>query len=349
MAQKVGDSVDRVRILGRIAMCYTLGVIIGPALGGWLSSNGDLYAGARVAFVLSLAALALSAYLPGNAPAQATSSASLTGDGSSSNLILSSESKNVSVSDMSPSSSPGSPALSVVVQAASKVWSVARVVWLLLVVKVLISFANSVSDATRPIVLKDEYSFRHTDLGYFMSVSSCVSALSDGALTGPLVVALGSELSRVQTACISLLIGLYLAQAVLTSAIFGTLWLTLSYYSTLISYMGTNLVILIFRHILSTTVTGQTTGRVSADEKGTLLGLENALYAAARVFGPLVGVQLYSTGRASLVALGSAAVFGACQLLWSRFKTTFSSSVTISSIPVKELEFEEEEGFESKL
>ena len=308
MAQTVGDSVERVRVLGRLAMCYTVGVIVGPALGGWLSSGGDLYVGARLAVILSGLALILSACISTSSSPASTTNAKSTGSPTSGDLT-----------GRYPAMTQTSQTWGHV---AAKLASVLRAVWPLLLVKTLISFANSLSDATRPIVLKNEFYFDHAYLGYFMSLSSCVSAISDGALTGPLVTILGSELSRVQASCIAILVGLYIAQAAFTSASFGTLWVNGSYYGTLISYASTYFVILVFRHILSSTVTGLATGRVRPDEKGTLLGLENALYAAARVGGPLVGMRLYTVGRASLVAVGSAAVFGVCHCVWSRLRST---------------------------
>lgn len=319
---------ERVRTLGRLAMCYTIGVIVGPALGGWLSSGGDLFASARVAVLLSLVAIALSACMPSSAPPVPTTSITLL---TVSPLTIANGLSDKEVNSKTSQTTMSTKMNQIGGQVLSKLGSVLRLVWPLLLVKILISFANSVSDATRPIVLKNEFYFNHIHLGYFMSISSCVSAVSDGVLTGPLVIALGADLSRVQTSCIAILVCLYIAQAILTSASFGLFWEKISYYSTLISYVSTYFMILVFRHILSSTMTGLTTGCVRADEKGTLLGLENALYAAARVLGPLVGVQLFSIGRASLVALGSAAVLGACHLLWNRLKWSSTPSQTPQS------------------
>lgn len=304
-------------------MCYTVGVIVGPALGGWLSSSGDLYAGARVAVLLSMLAFVLSFCMSSSSPVPTATSIP---------QYESSIRHKSAINQASLSSG----------QILSKLTSVLRAVWPLLLVKIFISFANSLSDATRPIVLKNEFFFDHTHLGYFMSFSSCVSAVSDGALTGPLVNILGNELSIVQSSCIAILVCLYITQAVLTSALFGALWISMSYYSSLISYVCTYFVILVFRHILSSTVTGLTTGRVQADEKGTLLGLENALYAAARVIGPLVGVQLYTVGRASLVAFGSAIVFGVCYFFWSRLKSMGKPSVPIKTDIISDEEEEDD-------
>ena len=50
-------------------------------------------------------------------------------------------------------------------------------------------------------------------------------------------------------------------------------------------------------HILATSLTTQTTGLVAADEQGALLGLEHALFAGARVVGPILGTSVLAAGR----------------------------------------------------
>ena len=60
-------------------------------------------------------------------------------------------------------------------------------------------------------------------------------------------------------------------------------------------------------HILATSLTTQTTGLVAADEQGALLGLEHALFAGARVVGPIMGTSLLAAGGAVAVAAPSSA------------------------------------------
>ena len=61
-------------------------------------------------------------------------------------------------------------------------------------------------------------------------------------------------------------------------------------------------------HILATSLTTQTTGLVAADEQGALLGLEHALFAGARVVGPIMGTSLLAAGGVKTVAVVCAVV-----------------------------------------
>ena len=59
-----GSSTRRAAALGRMTTAYTAGATLGPALGGYLASKTDLYAGARLAVWGSMASVFLSmAYL----------------------------------------------------------------------------------------------------------------------------------------------------------------------------------------------------------------------------------------------------------------------------------------------
>jgi len=50
---------ERIVVLGRLVTSYTIGGVVGPALGGWLASEGDYYVGARVSVGISLFAAAI--------------------------------------------------------------------------------------------------------------------------------------------------------------------------------------------------------------------------------------------------------------------------------------------------
>ena len=50
-------------------------------------------------------------------------------------------------------------------------------------------------------------------------------------------------------------------------------------------------------HVVATSLTTQTTGLVAADEQGALLGLEHALFAGARVIGPILGTSVFEHRR----------------------------------------------------
>jgi hypothetical protein len=78
----------------------------------------------------------------------------------------------------------------------------------------------------------------------------------------------------------------------------------------------------LFQYVLSTTITGESMGRVADREKGTLLGMEHALFAAARVVAPYAGVSLWKSGGISMVALISSVVYTSVWVLWERCKYT---------------------------
>jgi len=48
------------------------------------------------------------------------------------------------------------------------------------------------------------------------------------------------------------------------------------------------------QHVLATGLTTQTTGSVTPNEQGALLGLEHSLYSLARIGGPAIGTALFA-------------------------------------------------------
>ena len=72
----------------------------------------------------------------------------------------------------------------------------------------------------------------------------------------------------------------------------------------------------------------QTTGSVSPDEQGALLGLEHALFSCARVFAPVVATAVLSTCGIAGVAAACAAIDA---LLAAGLSFTSTSSTTPST------------------
>ena len=64
-------------------------------------------------------------------------------------------------------------------------------------------------------------------------------------------------------------------------------------------------------HVVATSLTTQTTGLVAADEQGALLGLEHALFAGARVIGPILGTTVFEHRRRR----GAPAVAAVCAVV----------------------------------
>jgi len=72
----------------------------------------------------------------------------------------------------------------------------------------------------------------------------------------------------------------------------------------------------LFQYVLSTTITGESTALVGSSAKGTLLGLEHSMFAAARVAAPKTGIALLRSGGVSLVSGVCSAVFAFIFITW---------------------------------
>ena len=62
-SQITSDGQERVMALGRLSTAYTVGMVIGPAVGGWLGASGDYYLGAKLAVLGSLVSIVLSLFI----------------------------------------------------------------------------------------------------------------------------------------------------------------------------------------------------------------------------------------------------------------------------------------------
>lgn len=82
MSQITSDGTQRSTALGRLTLAYTVGMVVGPAAGGFLGSTGDYYFGATLACYGSLLSCAITLLLPRSIPPQwsSSSSASVSGD-----------------------------------------------------------------------------------------------------------------------------------------------------------------------------------------------------------------------------------------------------------------------------
>lgn len=271
VAQVTANGSDRVQALGRLTMCYTIGSILGPALGGILGANGDYYYGAKLAVGGSILSILLTLMMPNT----------------------STTTTEVEVQDTSlpeKKDEPHSPS-------PQEQGSVKGVI------------------AALPLVLKNQYSLQEQAMGYTMSLMSGFNAIVNGGLLGPIVVWAGGDMLWLIAITIVGMAVLSGGQAVAASDLFfGTsphglyVFLTLTFLLSGLQY------------VLSTTITSESTSQVGSNEKGTLLGLEHSLFAAARVATPLIGVQLLQeggipavTGTCSLVFFGTYMLFTACK------------------------------------
>lgn len=285
--QVTTDGPERVKALGRLTMSYTVGSVLGPTIGGYLGASGDYYFGAKLAVAGSLLSMVLTMFLP-------------------SDLV---ERKNPEKAENENTSD--STKISVV----PSFWSVISVVWLLLSTKVITSVANAMATSAFPLVLKDKYDINEKGLGLIMSISSAFNAVVSGLFLGPLTHWLGGDLCYVIFNCLlamTLLSGIQ-GFVTLDSVAVGSPGNGMYYF------VGVGYIISIFQYVLATTITSESTSRVGPNAKGTLLGLEHSLFAAARVVAPQMGVLLLQAQGISSVCVACASIFGTVSLMWNMF------------------------------
>ena len=110
-------------------MCYTIGMILGPALGGWLGATGDYYFAAKLSAVGSLISAGLTLFMPASVPSPAA------------------------ISKPSPQPSPPKPS-SALKEVYLTIVKVVAAVWLLLSTKVLTGVANAMNGYASVLCLR---------------------------------------------------------------------------------------------------------------------------------------------------------------------------------------------------
>ena len=260
----------RAAALGRLTTAYTIGATVGPTVGGYLGTTGDLYRGARLAVGVSLLSALLSLGLPKGTWVRKDSD-----------------------------------------KTGSGVWrsfEIARRpnVRGLLLVKVLGSVASSMYGTTYPLVLTQELGLTAQTLGFFMSASSIAVAILGAFGMAPLVGFYGPKrLARMGLAARAGLVLLFSVLVGYAADAFGTEQ-ALAHRTTYVCHAS--VLHALAAHVLATSLTTQTTGLVAADEQGALLGLEHALFAGARVVGPILGTSVLAAGGVKAVAVVCAVV-----------------------------------------
>jgi MFS family permease len=162
-ATSAKDDATRAQALARMTTAYTIGATAGPALGGFLAERGDLYAGARLAVVGSLASVVLSLFF---LPKVVRSSHDRTGKTPVKRFFYKEVKHTLSLALRSS-------------------------LWPLLIVKVVGGFATSMHSTALPLVLTEELKFDAAALGLNMSITM-FSVAAFGAVTmSPLTKMLG--------------------------------------------------------------------------------------------------------------------------------------------------------------
>ena len=273
-SQVTSDGADRVTALSRLTMAYTIGMILGPAIGGRLGASGDYYLGAKIAVVASILSMILTLLLPSSMlDVEATPTTSST----STPMTAGAKSEDVDV------------VLIKTTKQQHGVYSIIQAVWLLLGTKLITSVANSMGQNAYPIILKNGFNFNEKTLGDSMSIVSMFNAFFNGIFLGPILKKLNWELSTIICACVFLCFVFSALQAFFTYPLVSS---SFSFSSGLHEYMGLSFLSTIFQYILASSITAESTARVHPSDKGTLLGMEHAVFAVARIPAPAAGIYL---------------------------------------------------------
>lgn len=267
------------------------GSVVGPALGGWIGASGDYYLGAKLAVVGTIVSIVWTLVaLPADespivesTPPEtvAESSASSVGvdvvEPSTSKPEAKAEPKIDKAQRMPPDSG---------ISLMKKIWSSAGV---LIAVKMLSSIGNSMFHSILPIVFKNQFSLGENSLGLILSSASLSGMISSGFVLERFVHFLEGDISQVIQLCITGLIACSVIQA-----FFATPVIMQAYEENvnLVIFVSLYLLSMTIQYLLSTAISSESTGRVEDQYKGTLLGIEHSVFAAARIIAPQAGVWI---------------------------------------------------------
>ena len=289
------DGASRVTLLGRLTTAYTIGSVVGPYIGGLIGTSGDYYFGAKIACFGSLVSVLFCLLLP---PRDSNSMSRHPGVESSAEEVQ----------------KPPQPTKSIL--------QIAIAAWLLLSVKVVSNLSNAISSSVLPIILKDSFKLNEYQMGVTMSVISAFNAVITGVALSPIVALAKGDLLRVITVSLSCLILLQFTQSALALPII----VENSYSEGFYEFFGLTLLSSMVQFVLANSLTSEATQCVDESNRGTLIGLEHSIFAAARVLAPAVGVALLSSGGISATSASCGLIFTACQSTWLMFKTDVKPS-----------------------
>ncbi len=276
---------ERVEQLGRLTMAYTIGSTIGPSLGGILGTA----IAPRVAIILSALAGAVALTLPNNGLDTTTLNTS-------------------TATTTSPNTNVASD--------VDKSWfirarGVLLLAWPFVATKFAAGFVNMASSSIRTLALKNIFLLSAAQIGLVMSTISFGTAFASLSL-GTLTRWVGSEINLVRIS----LLGAALLFSIQT-VVFLTLSQTVNDESnsskkdtTTLSAIFVTLAVALAlcTFPLSTTLTASSTSRVPSAAKGTLIGIEHAIFSCAAMTGPPLGVlALEYIGISGVAALASTA------------------------------------------
>lgn len=317
---------SRVELLGRLTMAYTIGATVGPSLGGALGVE----ASAWLAVALSVLAMAsVIVFLPGSVDISEESRA-CTSEQSSNSPPSSNSSSQSSAQSKPPTSRPLSTSVdpAVVTRRAeassagrsgwwSRASTVLHCVWFFLMTKFVCGAVNSMQGSLQPFVLKDRFGLTEALVGLFMSARFFGTAVMGMGL-GRLTTALRGPQAVIVCCLLAMSLGFGSIAAILlrTDVFTAASIQDMLVLDTRALYVLVSFGLALFQFPLATTITACTTSLVPPDVKGTLVGMEHSLYAAAAMVGPPLGVALMEAFGLSIVAAAAGAVYAAVWTAW---------------------------------
>lgn len=174
-----------------------------------------------------------------------------------------------------------------------------------LAIKVFTGMANSMLSTAMPLILKDTFAFKEDQMGLAQSAMTFLTAICNAFFLGPLVAMCGSLVAVIRLCLIGTVAGL-VGQALLIS------YQALTAEAFILCRMGLSL----FQFILAGNLTAESTSRVSAELKGSLLGTEHALFSAVRVFSPTWSVSVLNSHGILGLTICSASIYAATTATW---------------------------------
>ena len=262
------------------ATAYTIGATIGPALGGYLAM-GDLFAGARLAIWGSIISVILSI------------------------IFLKDRNNSDSTEGNKTKSDSQKVHQQSFLQSIHKTISYLRhpTIGPLLFIKLLNGVSSSAFTTVLPLLLVNKLHLNTSQLGFFMSASSLSVAVFASLGISYSMSVVGNRSDRLASLGIANRIGsivcfggvvswcmLHMTDADGTTEAEQRLLPKEGLWIATIASIAVS----ISSHIHATSLTTLTTGAVSAEQRGAILGLEHGLFSLARVVGPPFGTYLLS-------------------------------------------------------
>lgn len=298
---------ERATALGRLTSAYTVGGVIGPALGGAIG----VQAAARLAVAGSLLAVCLVLLLPSTV--EAALQPTTGGGAADAPRTAGSHAKRGAGPTVVAPPKAAAPLDDDAPSFFGRVHSILLLTWPLVLTKMASGVVNSSMGAARPLLLKNEFQFDAARLGIFMSASFFGSACV-GLRLGAITSYLGGNRQTI-IKCLSMMACGYAAMAAAFEPLVAGVG-RLTPHNGVWLYASLSLALALFQFPLATTITALTTGAVPANLKGMQVGIEHTTFAFASLLGPSIGVAVLETFGLAGCALASSTAYGLLFLSW---------------------------------